>query len=250
MPDHKEVIEIGKRLRATRGRLGLTREALAFHSGVSWSAIAQIESGRRTNVRPDTLVALTRVLGVTLDYLVAGRTAGTMLDHRVLLYETEPEFFATATPFLEQGVERSDAVIAVTSKRCIARLRRQLGPVAKQIRFADRDRWYTTPDRALDGYRRFILQSLEGGAPWIRILGEPVWSGRSESDLRLWVRYESLLNLVFSSYPVTALCPYDSSELDTEVVKHACVTHPHIVKRDVLSPNRDYAEPGAFLLEA
>ena len=35
---------IGHSLRAARARAGFTREALAYHSGVSWSAIAQIES--------------------------------------------------------------------------------------------------------------------------------------------------------------------------------------------------------------
>ena len=53
-------------------RLGWTREALAFHSGLSWSAIAQVESGRRTNLRPSTLAALSRPLGVSIDYLVDG----------------------------------------------------------------------------------------------------------------------------------------------------------------------------------
>ena len=54
---------IGESLKAARERLGWSREALAYHSGVSWSAIAQIESGRRKDVRLSSLSALAEALG-------------------------------------------------------------------------------------------------------------------------------------------------------------------------------------------
>src|ERR687891_690171 len=86
---------IGARLRAARTRLGWTRETLAVHSGLSWSAIAQIESGRRRNVRPDTLAALATALGVTIDYLVNGGASSTvMFRHQALLYGADEEFVA------------------------------------------------------------------------------------------------------------------------------------------------------------
>src|SRR4051812_43245566 len=81
---------IGTRVRAARERLGWRREELAFRSGVSWSAIAQVESGRRRNMRPGTLSALGEALGVTTDYLVRGGPASpAMFQHRALLYDTD-----------------------------------------------------------------------------------------------------------------------------------------------------------------
>jgi DNA-binding XRE family transcriptional regulator len=61
-------------LRRTREERGWSREELAVHSGVSHAAIAQIESGRRVDVRLRSLVALADALGVSLDEL-AGRPA-------------------------------------------------------------------------------------------------------------------------------------------------------------------------------
>ena len=55
---------LGESLKAARARAGWSREALAYHSGVSWSAIAQIESGRRNDVRLSSLSALAEALGV------------------------------------------------------------------------------------------------------------------------------------------------------------------------------------------
>src|ERR1700736_1222500 len=97
---------IGPRVRAARKRLGWTREALAFHSGISWSAIAQVESGRRTNLRPSTLAALARPLGVSIDYLVGGSVSHpTMLNHSAFPYRTEDQFRTTMGSFLAEGIE-------------------------------------------------------------------------------------------------------------------------------------------------
>ena len=107
---------IGTRLRAARERLGWSREALAVHSELSWSAIAQVESGRRRNLRPRTLSALAGALGVSIDYLVNGAPSSpAMLEHRVLVYETDQEFVETVGPFLSEGIERSEALLAVTT---------------------------------------------------------------------------------------------------------------------------------------
>ena len=112
---------LGARLRAARQRLGWSREALAFHSGVSWSAIAQVESGRRKHVRPGTLSQLSKALGVSIDYLVdAAPTSPGMLGHRALLYDTDEAFVDTAGPFLSEGIERSEALLAITMGKSVA----------------------------------------------------------------------------------------------------------------------------------
>jgi DNA-binding XRE family transcriptional regulator len=61
--------------RAREGR-GWSREDLAHHSGVSYAAIAQIETGRRTDVRLRSLVALADALGVTVDALLGRGPSG------------------------------------------------------------------------------------------------------------------------------------------------------------------------------
>ena len=242
-------IGIGSRVRAARDRLALSREALAFHSGISWSAIAQVESGRRTNLRPSTLAAHARALGVTIDYLVEGcATSTAMVEHRALLYETEEEFSTSAVPFLAEAVERSEAALAVTSEANIAQLRRELGADADQVRFAEHLDWYNTPTTALTGYRAFLDQSVCGGSTWVRILGEPVWSFRSDSATRLWARYEALLNLVFSSAPVSVLCCYDVRQTNPGVIEHARAAHPETLERGRLQPSSDYVDPAGFVL--
>lgn len=242
---------IGRRLRAARLRRGWSREALAFRSGVSWSAIAQVEAGRRRNLRPSTLSALAGALRVTIDYVVSGRaSAPPMLEHHALLYANDAEFLATAVPFLTDSIERSEPALVVSTGANIELLRDQLGRLARQVEFADRASWYREPVPALNGYRSFLDAQIEAGAPWIRIIGEPVWDGLSDSGRRLWARYESLLNMSWSTAPATVLCPYDTRAVDRGIVNQARLTHSHTIQRGRVASSPVYADPSEFVLES
>jgi transcriptional regulator with XRE-family HTH domain len=244
-----EDLGIGTRLTAARKRLGWSREALAFHSGISWSGVAQAESGRRRNLRPDTISALADALGVTIDYLVRGGPATSpMLDHKALLYSTDEEFMRTAGPFLAEGLERSEAVLAVTNSKNIELLREHLGSDAGEVEFIEMATWYSSPATVLDSFGERLSAKLGTGAPWVRILGEPVWEGRSRSETHLWTRYESMLNLVFAAWPATIICPYDERSVSPEIASQACVTHPQVIDRGGTAASLRYADPGQFVL--
>ncbi|HEX2358283.1 MAG TPA: MEDS domain-containing protein [Solirubrobacterales bacterium] len=242
---------VASRLRAVRERRGLTREGLAVQSGISWSAIAQLESGRRRHLRPDTAAALTDALGVSIDYLVSGSAAPpAMLEHRALVYATEEEFVDAAAAFLAEGVERSERTLGVASEANLALLRDRLGAVAGEVEFAVSDSWLTTPGSALESVRAFLNRSVANGAPWVRILGEPDWQGRSASEVSQRTAFESRLNLVFAGSPLTVLCSYDARSVDPAVLRQARVTHPVTIEAGVTSASADYADPGGFGLES
>jgi transcriptional regulator with XRE-family HTH domain len=241
---------IGESLRSARTRVGWGREELAYHSGVSWSAIAQIESGRRRDVRLSSLSALADALGVTVDYLIGSGAAiaPKPLDHRVLPYASDEEFLAAAIPFLAEGVDRSDGVLAVTTTARAGLLRDTLGDGSEHVEFADSMDWYGSPKAASDGYRAFVQQKFEAGAGWVRIVGEPVWSGRSEAEITAWTRYESLLNLTFASLPATIMCPYDTRSLPMGIVEDATRTHPQVARGSEAIPSPSYLDAEEFLV--
>jgi transcriptional regulator with XRE-family HTH domain len=242
---------IGQRVRAVRERAEMSREALAFRSGISWSAIAQIESGRRRNLRPTTLAAIAEVLGVTVDYLLTGRSSSrAMFEHHALLYDTDEAFLATAAPFLADAVDRSEAALVVTDRPRMGALRQLLGSGARRVEFVDLELWPGTPAGTLAAYRDFLERAIAGGAAWVRILGhESVSASRSKAEVRVWARCESLLNVELRSSPVTMLCPCDKRGIAAHVVGHVRATHPHIVEDGILAPSEQYADPSAFVLE-
>jgi transcriptional regulator with XRE-family HTH domain len=245
-----EIEGIGARLRAARNRLGWSRETLAFHSGISWPAIAQVESGRRTNVRPRTLAALSAPLGVTIDYLVNGvPVEEPMLCHSAFTYNADDDFRRTMGSYLAEGVEQSDAMLALTTKHNIGLLRDELGEDARHVDFVESKEWLTTPDDALRELRAFRDGRLGDGAIWLRLIAEPIWEGRSEPEARLWTRIESLLNLVFKDSPMTLVCPYDTRLATAEILREVRLTHPYLLTSAGRSESPAYSGPGRLALE-
>jgi transcriptional regulator with XRE-family HTH domain len=242
---------IGTSLRAARERLGWSREALAYHSGISWSAIAQIESGRRANVRLSSLSALASALGVTTDYLGGNAAAGSpaMFQHRVLVYRSDEELLDAVIPFLREGLERSEAILVVRTSSSIKRIRKELADDAKRVEFADAVPWYSSPAEALRRYRSFIDARLTDGFNWIRIVGEPVWADRPAAEVREWTRYESVINLTLAAAPVTIMCPYDARSTPERVMHDAACTHPECAQPDGAVASGSYCEPEQFLIE-
>jgi transcriptional regulator with XRE-family HTH domain len=215
------------------------------------SAISQIESGRRTDVRLSSLSGLARALGVPVDYLLGGDCAATapLLGHRVLIYGSDDEFLRAAVPFLAEGMQRSECVFAVTSLANTQLLHDALGSDAAGVEFADMSDWYGTPQGALSGYRQFLQERREARAPWMRIIGEPVWVGRSPKEVKAWTRYESLINLVFASAPATFMCAYDTRSAPAGVLADAQRTHPELELADGVAASPSYQHPEDWLLE-
>jgi transcriptional regulator with XRE-family HTH domain len=238
------------RLKAARQRRGWSREELAIRSGLSWSAITQIESGRRTNLRPATVVALATALGVTADYLLGSELpTASLLEHELLLFADDDAFVRSAASCVTTGVTLGEPTLVVTSPRKAEVLREHLGPDSGKVTFEEADGWYASPAEALAGYRRFATEALGTGAAWVRVVGEPVWAGKTDAELESLVRYESLLNLAFVALPITVVCLYDAGVLDAQIVAHARATHPHAREGDTLRPSGAYEDPGEFLLD-
>src|SRR3954449_6263658 len=142
---------IGTSLRAARERLGWSREALAYHSGVSWAAIAQIETGRRTDVRLSSLSALARALGLSIDHLVGhpSRPVAPTLEHQALVYHSDTEFLSAVTPFLSAAIERSEPALLVASPPNLELVHRRLGRDSNRVEYTDASHWYSSPVEAL-----------------------------------------------------------------------------------------------------
>jgi transcriptional regulator with XRE-family HTH domain len=217
---------------------------------VSWSAIAQIESGRRKDVRLSSLLALADALQISVDHLVGSKAivSPPPFRHSALMYRSEAEFVHAAAPFVTEGIERSECVIVITAERQANLLQDALGDAARTVQFKDASDWYRSPSAALNAYRRLLKEQIERGAHWIRIVGEAMWAGEPEAEAETWMRYESLVNLAFASAPASIMCVYDARSAPTNVLADAGRTHPELVHAIQCDPSPDYRPPEDFLL--
>jgi transcriptional regulator with XRE-family HTH domain len=55
---------LSERLKYLRGRTGMSQQKLATTAGLSWSMVAQLEQGRRPDLKMSTVVSLARALEI------------------------------------------------------------------------------------------------------------------------------------------------------------------------------------------
>ncbi len=114
-------------------------------------------------------------------------------------------------------------------------------------RVPGRDGLVSSLPSAASGYRNYVKERYEGGAAWTRIVGEPVWTGHSDTELAEWFRYEALINLSFASSPATVVCTYDTRSTPESALDEAFRTHPQVGAGQVTA-SATYRQPEDFLL--
>ncbi|MFJ3670836.1 anti-sigma factor RsbA family regulatory protein [Streptomyces sp. NPDC090106] len=164
--------------------------------------------------------------------------------HQALCYDSDSAFLATATGFARDGLDAGDRVLAAVSRHNLTLLREALGVRSAEVESVDARDWYDYPSRTLGRYHAYCER--QGPGRRVRIIGEPVWAGRSDFEIREWARYESVLNVAFAGSAHWILCPYDTRVLPADIVRTAARTHPEHADGTLTGA---YTDPGAFYAE-
>jgi anti-sigma regulatory factor (Ser/Thr protein kinase) len=175
-------------------------------------------------------------------------TQGHALDdhrfvHEAMLYEGEDDFIEQTLPFLRDGIAAGEPMLVALGEARTRRLRAELGGDAEWVQFAEMETLGRNPARIISAWHDFVTAHEDAGRP-LRGIGEPIWPGRSESELSECHRHEALLNVAFGEgRPWWLLCPYDASALPDEVLQEARRTHPLVRERGEARPSAVYPSP-------
>jgi len=164
------------------------------------------------------------------------------LMHVALPYDSDERFLEAVMPFLRDGVDGGDAILAATSPSKLALLRAELGSKVRLIDSAD---WYDHPARIVSN----VLHHLEdeaGAGRRLRLLSEPLWLGRTPLEILEWQRVEALVNVVFADTDALIMCPYDVNVLPLAILEGARRTHPTSMHGRFQRANPAYQDPEEF----
>jgi anti-sigma regulatory factor (Ser/Thr protein kinase) len=167
------------------------------------------------------------------------------LIHQALLYRDAQQFLAAMLPFIRDGLDRDEPVLAVTTEANSRMLRGELGASSDGVQFVDPVEWYDAPGRTLAACHRYV-QERQDGHDRVRVIGEPVWAGWNTLETAGWKRFEASLNIAFAAAPAWMICSYDQRTLPPEVVADARRTHPQLSGG---MTSIEYADPTGFCLE-
>jgi anti-sigma regulatory factor (Ser/Thr protein kinase) len=169
------------------------------------------------------------------------------LVHDAFAYASEEEFLAGALPFLEEGIDRSEPILAAPTHANAQLLRGRLGRRAKAIDWAENAETHRAVER-LGIFLDYIGEHASRGATRVRLLGEPCWPPEDGPGVAEWKRYESFLNVALADHPVWLVCPYDAVRLAPDIVEDARLTHPNVGYGAGRTACADYLEPAAFAM--
>ncbi|MCX4545662.1 sensor histidine kinase [Streptomyces sp. NBC_01565] len=155
--------------------------------------------------------------------------------HPALLYQDLAEYVAGVGGFVRAALAAGDPVLVAVPGPHLDALRASLGADAAAVAWSDMTESGRNPGRILA-----TLQDFADGHPdrAARIVGEPIWPGRSPAEVLEATRHEALINTAFAGRRATVLCPYDVRGLPPAVVADARRTHPVVIEkgRALLSP--------------
>ena len=173
----------------------------------------------------------------------ARRTTATgVLCHEALIYRGPEHYVATTSSFVRAGLDADEPVLVAVPGENIDLMRPALGGAADRVRFVDMTEAGRNPGRIIPAVLHAFVEEHSPGR--VRVIGEPIWAGRSAAEYPACVQHEALINLALADANATILCPYDARRLTAAVLVDAERTHPVMTTGDQRWDSGGYAEPG------
>ncbi|MGV9457197.1 anti-sigma factor RsbA family regulatory protein [Streptomyces sp. NPDC003635] len=156
--------------------------------------------------------------------------ADDVFEHPALFYRTEQEYTHQTVSFLRKGLANSEPVAVAVPGPNLELIRTGLGADAEDVLLLDMTEVGRNPGRIIPKVLRAFADAHPEGR--VRIIGEPIWAGRSAVEYPACAQHEAVINAAFDGRPVTILCPYDEVRLEPDVIADARITHPTVISGD------------------
>ncbi|MEV0585673.1 anti-sigma factor RsbA family regulatory protein [Nonomuraea sp. NPDC050310] len=150
-------------------------------------------------------------------------------EHPALFYRDAADYTEQTVAFVRAGLAQGEPVAVAVPGPNLRLIKDGLGPDAEGLLFLDMTEAGRNPGRIIPGVLRKFADSHADRR--VRIIGEPIWAGRSAVEYPACAQHEALINAAFEGRAATILCPYDESKLTAEVLADARLTHPTLISR-------------------
>ncbi|MDX3804025.1 anti-sigma factor RsbA family regulatory protein [Streptomyces sp. AK04-3B] len=159
-------------------------------------------------------------------------------EHPALFYRSAREYVDRTVSFVQEGLDVGEPVAVAVPGPNLELIREALGADARAVLLLDMTEAGRNPGRIIPKVLRGFADGHRHGR--VRIIGEPIWPGRSPLEYPACAQHEALINAAFEGRAVTVLCPYDEMGLDEEVLADARITHPTVLTGDTEAASDAY----------
>jgi len=163
--------------------------------------------------------------------------------HPALLYRDDQEYVAGTVPYIREGLAAGEPVAVAVPGRNLALIRDALGLDAERVLLRDMAVAGRNPGRIIPTVLLAFAQAHPGRR--VRLIGEPIWAGRSDTEYPACAQHEALINAAFTGRAATILCPYNTDLLDPLWIEDAYRTHPVMIDANGRFDSVHYDDPVA-----
>jgi anti-sigma regulatory factor (Ser/Thr protein kinase) len=158
--------------------------------------------------------------------------------HEALLYHDTASYLDGTMKFIYEGLSLDEPLAVAAPPANVALLRERLGAFADGVRFIDMTEAGRNPGRIIPWVLSKFMDEHSGRR--VRIVGEPVWAGRSPEEYPACVQHEAMINVAFTGREAAIMCPYDTSRLEPHHIEDSRATHPTMVDANGRSASDAY----------
>jgi anti-sigma regulatory factor (Ser/Thr protein kinase) len=160
------------------------------------------------------------------------------LVHDAFFYTDASSYRAGLLNFIRAGLANDEPVLVAVPQPGLGLVRSALTEEEEpRVRTRDMSVAGRNPGRIIGTVLSAFVREHAGRR--VRIIGEPIWAGRSSDEYPACAEHEALINVALGAAPAYILCPYDATHLDRSVLVDATRTHPMLAS----GPDR-WASPG------
>jgi anti-sigma regulatory factor (Ser/Thr protein kinase) len=166
------------------------------------------------------------------------------LRHDALFYTDAASYRAGLLRFVREGLEHEEPVLVAVPQPGLALVQSALSATeAARVRTADMGTAGRNPGRIIGSVLTAFVREHDGRP--VRIVGEPIWAGRSQDEYPACAEHEALINVALAASEAYVLCPYDVTRLDRNVLTDATRTHPMLATAGERWDSPGYTDPVA-----
>jgi anti-sigma regulatory factor (Ser/Thr protein kinase) len=165
--------------------------------------------------------------------------------HVAALYASDEQLRDLLLPYLDQGLLRHEAILAVISEDARRVLCDALGDAADRVQWGCPGVSYDRLGQVLEGFADYLARQHRAGVG-TRVIGE--FDADSNPDrVSQYLRYESMANEVYAPYGYPVVCLWDQRRYSPEVLAHVRAVHPQLLDTSGPIANSEYCLPIDYL---
>ncbi|TVR88813.1 MAG: hypothetical protein EA428_11390 [Spirochaetaceae bacterium] len=174
--------------------------------------------------------------------------------HICLVYRDETERQRVVSRFVESGLLGKERVFYIADTITTEEVANWLGELEVDIEPERQSGAFTVdvaattycpegvfvPEQMCETLKQVYSSAFDAGYPASRVTGEMSWALRGISGSDRLIEYESAVNTVLQTHPITAMCQYDANRFSGRTVFEALQVHPYMIMNEHVVKNPYY----------